>query len=339
MSANNIIDMHEDLAVAEAIRRSLQESDATASAKVEIESNDDANETQVNFCVESSESEGDAKPTAVEEPDIVVEPAKSEDILQSSNDDDEDTFSDCKEAQEELLDAASKETFDVAVDKNEESDLPNVKLPPKSEESDSEESFETDLEVTNSPQVNLSPNKEKNDSFTDDASGDIATFVGETLDRMADAINNLNEDGGAKIVDGEEEDDQSDSSSGSGWSVVDEDQRIARSMEALGSALFNSDLRSSEGEQVSAVSGLSHGSLSTATSVPTTIRSLPIGTEVSPVQLERWVVQLNQLHELGFLNDAFSVDVLETLAAANIGVDSDEEVTVQQVIDAMMKDW
>ena len=50
-------------------------------------------------------------------------------------------------------------------------------------------------------------------------------------------------------------------------------------------------------------------------------------------------LQLQQLHELGFLNDASSVDVLETLAAANIGVDSDEEVTVQQVIDAMMKFW
>lgn len=257
--------------------------------------------------------EDTTKPKAVEEPEkpkavveeleIVVEPTE----IVVDNDDEEDTFSDCKEAHEDILDLTTATTPDC---------------------------FEAS-------EAKPSPKKEKTHSFTDDASGDIAAFVGETLDRMADAIEDLNEVDGTKIVDGEEEDEDelSHTSSGSGWSVVDEEQRIARSMEALGSALFHSDLRSSEGEEVTAVSALSHDSLSTATSVPTTIRSLAVGTEVSPVQLERWAMQLQQLHELGFLNDAASVDVLETLAAANIGVDSDDEVTVQQVIDAMMKDW
>ena len=309
--------VQEDLALAEAIRRSLEDEAKTvveaddvkeapvlrrkegATASVVSTSEDVAEEEDTTKPKAVEEPE---KPKAVEEPEIVVEPTE---IVVDN--DDEDTFSDCKEAHEDILDLTTATTPDS-------------------------------IEAS---EVKPSPKKEKTHSFTDDASGDIAAFVGETLDRMADAIEDLNEVDGTKIVDGEEEDEDelSHTSSGSGWSVVDEEQRIARSMEALGSALFHSDLRSSEGEQVTAVSALSHDSLSTATSVPTTIRSLAVGTEVSPVQLERWAMQLQQLHELGFLNDAASVDVLETLAAANIGVDSDDEVTVQQVIDAMMKDW
>ena len=311
-SNNNNNGVQEDVALAEAIRRSLEDE-----AKTVVGAADDVKEApvmQAAASVASTVEENDTtKPKAVDEPEIVVEPSAPE--AHDDDDDEEDTFSDCKEAHEEMLDLTTA-THDSA-----EAD---------GAESDSE--------------VKPSPKKEKSYSFTDDASGDIAAFVGETLDRMADAIEELNEVDGTKIVDGEEEDEDddevSDTSSGSGWSVVDEEQRIARSMEALGSALFHSDLRSStEGEQVTAVSALSHDSISTATSVPTTIRSLAVGTEVSPMQLERWALQLQQLHELGFLNDASSVDVLETLAAANIGVDSDEEVTVQQVIDAMMKDW
>jgi len=240
---------------------------------------------------------------------------------------DEESFSDCHDHHDEDdMSVYTEEDFEAAVE-----DVPEH--PDESK-----------------PSPKSSPKKEKTHSFSDDASGDIATFVGETLDRMADAIEELNNEDGAKIVDGEEEEDNDSNSDSSGdWSVVDEEMRIARSVEALGSALFNSDLRSAEelqaSAQVSAVSALTHGSgsssvdVSSATSVPTTIRSLPQGTDVSPVQLDRWASQLTQLHELGFLNDALSVDVLETLAAANIGVDSDEEVTVQQVIDTMMKDW
>jgi hypothetical protein len=58
---------------------------------------------------------------------------------------------------------------------------------------------------------------------------------------------------------------------------------------------------------------------------------------VAQAQFDRWVLQLSQLHELGFYNDAISVDILERLQAANLGVGEDEEVTVTQVIDELMR--
>jgi len=49
-------------------------------------------------------------------------------------------------------------------------------------------------------------------------------------------------------------------------------------------------------------------------------------------QRDRWAMQLQQLKELGFYDEARYVDILERLTAANIGVGSDEEVTVAQVL-------
>jgi hypothetical protein len=217
-----------------------------------------------------------------------------------------------------------------------------------------------------------SPSIEKETSFASEAagSGEIAEFVGETLDRMSEAIESLSSqlaDGNHdddKIVDGEE-----DVHSEASWSVVvtefqdgDTDREIARAAEAIGSALFNSDvLRSSEnfsamsahsmGESVgSSSSGSSSSSssssssddeqFSSVTSVPTTIHSLAPGTDhLTEYQLNRWAVQLEQLHEMGFTNDALCVEVIESLAAANIGVDSQDEVSVQQVVDKLMNGW
>lgn len=203
----------------------------------------------------------------------------------------------------------------------------------------SESNSLTNIKVTPFASVN---SKEKNDSFVEDACGDAAIFLGETLDRMADAIDSLqdvdDDDQGAKIVDGEEIDIDVDS----GWSVVDEEERMARATEALGSALFNSDLRSSMEEQPQEdliTAEEEQCNVSSVTSVPSTIRSLTTDTVVPQVLLERWDHLLYALHELGFLNDAQSIDVIETLAAANIGVDSDEEVTVEQVINQLIKDW
>jgi hypothetical protein len=230
-----------------------------------------------------------------------------------------------------------------------------------------------------------SPSKEKETSFASEAagSGEIAEFVGETLDRMSEAIDSLNsqlavgnhdddsadcdddddQKAGSKIVDGEE-----DANSEASWSVVvtefqdgDADREIARAAEAIGSALFNSDvLRSSEnfsamsahsmGESAgSSSSGSSSSSsssssddeqFSSVTSVPTTIHSMAPGSDhLSEYQLNRWAVQLEQLHEMGFTNDALCVEVIESLAAANIGVDSQDEVSVQQVVDKLMNGW
>ena len=203
---------------------------------------------------------------------------------------------------------------------------------------------------------------DKETSFATQAvgSGAVAEFVGETLDRMSEAIDELNRDVMAKgdliferdtIQDAESEYDSDDDSSGSkivdgeedaastgSWSVVVEkehasveDGGLGRAAEAIGSALFQSDMmRSVEGVSTT---------MSSVTTVPTVAPSIVISEHPpSSIQLERWAAQLEQLHELGFMNDIASVDALESLSAANIGVESSDEVTVQQVIQKLMGD-
>eukprot|EP00592_Proboscia_alata_P027307 CAMPEP_0194442810 /NCGR_PEP_ID=MMETSP0176-20130528/126346_1 /TAXON_ID=216777 /ORGANISM="Proboscia alata, Strain PI-D3" /LENGTH=384 /DNA_ID=CAMNT_0039268967 /DNA_START=434 /DNA_END=1585 /DNA_ORIENTATION=- len=51
---------------------------------------------------------------------------------------------------------------------------------------------------------------------------------------------------------------------------------------------------------------------------------------LSPDVLSRWGVEILQLHDLGFLNDRKSVEALESLYAANIGVDSSDQVTIEK---------
>jgi hypothetical protein len=51
----------------------------------------------------------------------------------------------------------------------------------------------------------------------------------------------------------------------------------------------------------------------------------------------RWEKELKKLHELGFVDDNVNVDALETLEAANIGVESVDPVTVEQVVDYLIK--
>lgn len=329
-----------DVAMEEAIRRSLQDV-VGLSGQDEVE--------------------------ATDEPDIVVELVDQEATEKTSEDakskyapvaaDDEETFSDCKEEPEDDLTLAVEKPSSVefAVEEKEDVKKTSVEVETVNEgdEIPAEESFAG-----------------KDASFASEAadSGDIATFVGETLDRMGEAIERLNsefskdveeedsvdddDDSGAMIVDGEEHDDAVSESS---WSVVVEeeqsvvDEGIARATQAIGSALFNSDMRSSENVSAmthsiaessssSSSSSSSETNFSSVASVPTTVRSV-VTTEVPQQLLNRYAVQLEKLHELGFLNDALCVEVLEGLAAANIGVDSEDEVSVQQVVDKLMKEW
>jgi hypothetical protein len=181
-------------------------------------------------------------------------------------------------------------------------------------------------------------------------------FVIEAVKKEEDFGDADEEEQGTKIIEGPDDDAKDDASRGS-WTVVVEDQQIdcdeavARATQMIGSALFNSDLANSAGEQLSTLShsvasssssstsSSSGTSVSSATSVPTTVPSLGSTIQVPAAQLERWSMQLQQLHELGFYNDALCVDILERLTAANIGVDLQEEVTVTQVVNQLMKDW
>mmetsp|Transcript_63154 Transcript_63154/g.186635 ORF Transcript_63154/g.186635 Transcript_63154/m.186635 type:complete len:601 (+) Transcript_63154:750-2552(+) len=58
---------------------------------------------------------------------------------------------------------------------------------------------------------------------------------------------------------------------------------------------------------------------------------------IAPPVLARWADQLKVLRQLGFTDDHMSVDALETLHAANMGVDSTDEVTVGDAVNYLLK--
>jgi hypothetical protein len=242
--------------------------------------------------------------------------------------------------------------------------------PPKSESS-----------VKSTPsQSSQSKATQSGDSFASDAAGngEVAAVLGETMDKIAFAIEEMNvelerstsdaevdndsdEDSdsdkeseivpetvedekiGAVIVDGEANDE--DACSQNSWSVVEDqvahDESLARAAQVIGSALFNSGMSDNNGNfQTNEVS------IASIDSVPTHVPSigsdapLPMAYAPLPMALtDRWVLQLHQMHELGFMNDCLTIETLERLNAANIGSDETEEISVQRVVNEMMKDW
>ena len=58
---------------------------------------------------------------------------------------------------------------------------------------------------------------------------------------------------------------------------------------------------------------------------------------ISAILLARWDTQLAALAELGFTNTEKVLDVLETLQAANIGCESEDGVSLQQVVNYLFK--
>jgi hypothetical protein len=136
-----------------------------------------------------------------------------------------------------------------------------------------------------------------------------------------------------KVGDAEETEDD--------WEVVnenvDQDTEIANATQMLGSALFNSDIKSS----VENVSVLTNSDcFSAATSVPSIVHSIHLGTDVSnvsPAQRNRWAMQLEKLHELGFDDEKQCVETLDYLHAANIGCDEEDEISVTKVVNAILE--
>jgi Arc/MetJ-type ribon-helix-helix transcriptional regulator len=228
-----------------------------------------------------------------------------------------------------------------------------------------------------------SKQSEADDSFASDAvgSGDIAEAMGATLDMVAGVISEMlseadahnkpaaskkeaprvSETSGAMILestDGTKQDDEhSEGDTENEWHVVGsddeslkQDEEIARAAEMLGSALFNSDMRSSEevipnsdtrssGEAVSALSH-SQGSYAesfSVASVPSTVPSIAHSWQVGASHRDRWSTQLSQLRELGFDDESLCVEIIERLNAANIGCDTEEEISVTQVVNALLK--
>lgn len=161
----------------------------------------------------------------------------------------------------------------------------------------------------------------------------------ETLELQIETPQLQNGDNfGEKIIDGEENDvsetKSSVSAESNSWEVLDADGKsidnmVAQAAQMLGSALFQSDMASDN-------DGIGSGGdsfLSGLTSVP----SLKSKSEISSVLLSRWEQELRQLHEFGFLDDHANVDALGYLEAANIGVSSDDAVTINAAVDYLLK--
>eukprot|EP00557_Chaetoceros_sp_GSL56_P007148 CAMPEP_0176504874 /NCGR_PEP_ID=MMETSP0200_2-20121128/16185_1 /TAXON_ID=947934 /ORGANISM="Chaetoceros sp., Strain GSL56" /LENGTH=588 /DNA_ID=CAMNT_0017904373 /DNA_START=2046 /DNA_END=3812 /DNA_ORIENTATION=+ len=120
------------------------------------------------------------------------------------------------------------------------------------------------------------------------------------------------------------------------WQVVDENGQntdynmVAHAAQLIGSSLFQSDMASDD----------HHGNVRSSDSVTsglTSIPSLKSKSEISSVLLSRWESELRQLHEFGFVDDHANVEALGHLEAANIGVDSDDPITINAVVDYLLK--
>ena len=299
-----------DAALKEAIRRSLQDVAQTEEQSDTPSTEVESKQPEPSAPVEVASSD-DMKP----EPSIVVEP------------------------QEEEI----KPEAVIVVREVEKSEFP----PTEDEIKKGEQSASGD---TKEPETKS--DEENNDSsFSSEAvgHGDVAETLGKTLDECAHAIDaivteldrkeeafNAGEEDDGSLSSGEKVDDGDDLKQAAAdpeddWQVVD-DEMIARAAQMIGSALFQNDLSRSE----------DHGSASTLTnseqlSVPSSVPTVDVEGGLSPTQLDRWALQLNQLHELGFFDDKKSVEILEYFTAANIGVDENEEVSVNQVVNALLK--
>jgi len=161
---------------------------------------------------------------------------------------------------------------------------------------------------------------------------------------IVESANDNDSEEGSVIVDG-----NSAASSKDSWQFLDEDggevtsdEMIAQAAQILGSALFESGIdekeSSSSSSQMedSALTDPSAFNKSSVSSVPTCIDSIFTKNEISPLVLSRWASELKELHEMGFLDDHRSIEALEHLEAANIGVDSEETVTVAQAVNFLL---
>ena len=330
-----------DLALKEAIRRSMED---------------------------LKQKEEEAKPAAV-----VTEPkeAKEEPVEENEKDSVAQEPTDEVAAEEETL--PTVETV-VPEDAEEEFVIP-PEAPvgahpavPVSEETVDESNEPVVVKAIIMDKTNAEDSKQKSeDSFSTDAegNGDVAAALGETMDAIANAIdemaaelirspddnaseqsavmvNSVESDSeakaGATIVSGEEEveAEESDDGSNASWNLVASDEALARAAQVLGSALFESEL--------SRANDASHGATNEDVSMLGSDHSLPstlpsVSGSVAQAQIDRWALQLRQLHELGFMNDTANVEIMERLQAANIGSGEEEEISVERVINELMKEW
>lgn len=138
----------------------------------------------------------------------------------------------------------------------------------------------------------------------------------------------------------------SSAASNESWDVVDDNEAMARASSAIGSALFESEVGLSC-DECSIDTDSSHStkqskkladmSLISSMSMCSKDTSSTSKSSLSEAVLSRWKIELAKLVELGFDNEVHCVEALESLAAANIGCDRDEPVTIQQAVNYLLQ--
>ena len=180
--------------------------------------------------------------------------------------------------------------------------------------------------------LSTSNNQEDNDSDAEDAA--VAETGSEVLvDSFEEKPSG--EKTGAVILGGDLNEDEVSQNS---WDVVEDqaahDESLARAAFAIGSALYESDLSASRANS----NGNNPSVAASLESVPTTLPSLGSEVPLPTILLQKWHSQIEKLHELGFYNDALTIETLERLEAANIGCGVSDEISVTRLVNEMMKD-
>jgi hypothetical protein len=131
----------------------------------------------------------------------------------------------------------------------------------------------------------------------------------------------------------DEEEDDAD------WSVVksigsngtSESQKIGRAAEMLGSALFNSDMKSSA-EDLGSNLMRSDSSFSIPSSVPTELGTVDSRAPAAPTPASKWASELQKLKELGFDDEECCTGALERVKADSKNNDIKMEYVVNQLL-------
>jgi len=365
-----------DSALKEAIRRSLQDVKPETEAKEDVKNENPPLAHDENTTESPKQAEKDEEKEGVE---ILIDEAHDEDLMDEEGEDAlEKTLVDEEaEVVETLADEGTVKPANNDSNKHSEemSDTSKAKIIERVDEQESPLLLKLKEEFT----VDVTPiapttAKANDSSFTEDAEGqgDVAVAIGMALDFAADAIDAVVSEVD-KSIDGttkgctilgslntansnakSEESSQSQSSVNSNdeWQVLDEDvdedengqvtsdEMISQAAQLLGSALFQSDIISDvtgiKDERTYTNSVTSGASL--VDSVPTEVPTIA-SRSISSVVLCRWDTELKQLHELGFLDDEQNVNALAHLEAANMGVDSDDPVTVNAAVDHLLSKY
>jgi len=340
-----------DDALAEAFRRSLQVAQPETEEKEELKN-------------EKTVSKRYDEIVDVESPKLAEINDDKEVALMDEKDEEKVDFF-CKEEKVEEEISEAKSNLESNTYHEEASETIESKLNGRVDEQTSPSLLKVEKKLT----VHITPNLFCLDCSSSDSSDDTENIEGQgnvsfakdndlhvsanvndkdvcEIVQSVDYTNEHNTVGSENTTNNNDESEESSHSQSSvdSWQILDENERvssdemIAQAAQLLGSALFQSDTISDvtviKDERTITTDYNSISETSSETSAPTIV-----SRTISPFVLSRWDKELKELHEVGFLDDEKNVNALEHLEAANIGVDSDDPVTVNGAVNYLLSKY